>query len=257
MPAPSDTNLQSLIGTAAPQGGSPVSGAPGAPGAPNAPGGTEIEQLSRELAQLMVSNPQLAQQIVNVLEGQGAGTAGAPTMPPRPSAPSVPPAPAPNPSPTPAMDPQLMQELAALKGQVGAMQAPLADYQLQQQLNDASKKYGTFRQHFGPVLPENFDQLQRPMLEKYQALLNGQIPHHEAALHLAVLEHALQGDKPLKDRLVAALASQGGQPPAVEGKGGTVVGQQAPTNKVYKTTAERLAALKQLHAQMMAAQPGS
>jgi hypothetical protein len=203
----------------------------------------------------MVSNPALAQQIVGVLEGHGAPQPGAPAPAPVPQ-PGVP-SPAAPPRPSAGPDPAVMQELAALKGQVGAMQAPLADYQLQQQLHDASKKYSTIQPHFGTVLPEDFGQLEKPVLEKYQALLNGQIPPHEAALKLAVLEHALQGDKPLKDRLVAAMASQGGQPPAVEGKGGAVPGVQTPAKKVYHTTAERLAALKQLHEQMMAAQPGS
>lgn len=159
-----------------------------------------------------------------------------------------------SPAPTPVqaqaqetqVPPELMQRLTALEQTIAQMQRPLADYQLDRELAQLRQSYDKYRKHYGDVLPERFDELEKPVLEKYQAILEGKIPPHELALRTALDEVLHSDDTPLRDRLLAMAAQQAPQPPRVEGSGGMTA---APTNEeqpIPRTTAERMARLKEL-----------
>jgi hypothetical protein len=130
------------------------------------------------------------------------------------------------------------------------MQRPLADYQLDRELAQARQRYEQLRQHYGDILPSDFNEMERPVLEKYNAILQGQVPPHELAVLLAAAEKLHSGDAPLRDRILAAVAQQAPAAPPVEGRGGMApaTSEKPP---IAKTTAERMERLRELWRSMM------
>jgi len=191
------------------------------------------------LAQLLQEDPTLAAKIADLIEQHySGGEVMQPQEQPQPQVALEPQA---------QVSPELAQRLAALEQTITQMQRPLADYQLDRELAQLRQNYGNYRKHYGDVLPENFDELEKPVLEKYQAILEGRIPPHELALRTALDEVLHSGDTPLRDRLLASVAQQAPQPPRVEGTGGMAAASTAEEQPTPRTTAERMARLKELY----------
>jgi len=225
-------------------------------------GGGDAAELANSLVQLMQADPGLASKIADVIEQHfsGGGSMSEPlgNMPvaPEPQSSLAPPGPpAPGAAAASQVPPDLLQRLAALEQAVNHMQRPLADYQLDRELAQLRQRYEQLRQHYGDVLPDKFDALERPVLEKYQAILQGQIPPHELAFLAALSETLHSGDTPLKDRILAAVAKQAPQAPRVEGPGGMAAANEEKP-PVARTTAERMERLKELWRTIMSQNPG-
>lgn len=249
--AVANQDLQSLIQTAArPDEGQPAP-ADAAPSGESAP----LGEIANSLVQLMQADPSLAAKVADLIEqhysGGGEGMVEAGNVQPAAAPVSVPPAPEPA-APAAAaqapaqVPPEFVQRLAALEQAIEQMQRPLADYQLDRELAQLRQMYDRYRQHYGDVLPEKFDDLERPVLEKYQAILEGRIPPHELAFRMALDEVLHKGDTPLRDRILAAVARQAPQAPRVEGTGGmAAAAEEKPP--IPRTTAERMERLKELY----------
>jgi len=216
-----------------------------------APQSDELTDLVVSLVELMQADPTLAAKMADVIEQHYVGGDAMP-VPDSTPMPQEAPAPAPQMQAPQAqaeaqLPPEVLQRLATLEQALDQIQRPLADYQLDKELAQMRQAYGKYRQHYGDVLPENFDELERPVLEKYQALLEGKLPPHELALKVALDEVLHGGDTLLKDRLLASVAKQAPQVPRVEGAGGSAAAPAAEERPTPRTTAERMAALKELY----------
>ncbi len=213
-----------------------------------------VMEIATGLAQMLVSNPGLADKIATVIEEEangmnGMGDAGleqsVSTGGVAPEGPAAQPQAAP-PNSGPALPPELLARIDTLERMA-------ADARLNRELADASKRYGELRNHFGDVIPESPDE--NEILQTYLDLIEGKMPMHQVAVELLTLRKALGGDGPLKDRLVAAAAKSVNRPPALEGTGGSVAGA-AETKETPKTSAEALRKARQLW-EAMQGQPGS
>lgn len=248
-------DLKGLIASAA----QPDEQQPSRGGEAAATGQGGANELASSLAELMQADPVLAGKIADLIEqhfGGGEQVQGVEGIPAAPAAPDtgaaaspgaaqVPPQPVAVPVADQQVPQELLQRLAALEQAVSQMQRPLADYQLDRELAQLRQRYDQLRRHYGDVLPEKFDELEKPVLEKYAAILEGKVPPHELALLAALSETLHGGDTPLRDRLLAAAAKQAQQAPPVEGRGGmAAAAEEKPP--VPRTTAERMERLKEL-----------
>ncbi len=166
-------------------------------------------------------------------------------------------------SAAPAMDPAMMQRIAAMEQALGmqgqrlaAQDQVLGDYRLNQELADLRGQHSQMLQHFGAAVPEDFGALEQAVLKEYKDLIEGNAPLHQVAYQRALLNQALQGEGTLQDRILAA-AAKNAPPVTPEGKGGAIPATQPEAPKTYPTTADRMAALKNLFRSMDQAQPGS
>ncbi len=221
--------------------------------APESPQESPELDLATELATLMQNDPQAAERIMALLEGGSPVTDLPAPVPAAPPVTQVPPVPA---APAPQMDPALMQRMAMMEQRLQANDEVMGDYKLNQQLGDLRGKHGQMLQHFGGTVPEDFSALEPAVLQEYKAIMEGTAPIHELAYQRALLNQALQGEGTLQDRILAA-AAKNAPPVTPEGKGGGIPSTQPEAPKTYATTADRMAALKNLFRSMDQAQPGS
>lgn len=156
----------------------------------------------------------------------------------------------------PAIDPMLAQEIAMLKQRQAVADQMLGDYKLDKELADLRGRHGQMLQHFGPAVPEDFGALEPAVLQEYKAILEGNVAPHELAYMRALLNQALQGEGTLQDRILAA-AAKNAPPVTPEGKGGGIPSNAPEPRKTYETTADRVAAVRNLFRSLSQAQPGS
>lgn len=193
----------------------PEAVAPAAKGSPDA----VVEALGKQLAGLIMANPEIADKIADVLENlgkeepkgmmqQAAGTAP-PMGGPVPEAPAV----APQGVAGPAIDPLTQARLEEIERQ-------LADFEVDKELSRLSGRYSQLRPHFGDVLPESLEE--KALLKKVHEIATGRASPFDLALSALLLEQITSGEGTLRDRLLAAAAKNVQKPPAVEGRGGGV-----------------------------------
>lgn len=218
--------------------------------------GQMVMEIATSLAQLLMSNPDLADKIAAVIEEEVSGMSNADMGSvgdvggALPQAGQVAPAAAPGADTAPTVSTVPPDILA----RIDALERSAADARLNKELSEITSRYNELRQHFGDILPESVDE--KEVLQTYLDLLEGRMPMHKVAIELLSLRKALNGDGLLRDRLIAAAAQNMKQPPSLEGPGGNIAGSPSTGNEPPKTSAEALRRARQLW-EALQGQPGS
>lgn len=211
---------------------------------------SEVDIIAKQLAELMVSNPDIVAMIADVLEsfvsekeepsmslpgGQApVGPAAAPeSSAPAITAPTAPPTAVQQSAQT--VDPEMLARLTQIERQ-------MADHEVDRELSRIGGRYGQLRSHFGDVLPEKVEE--RALLQKVHEIISGKASPFDVALATMLLEQVTSGEGTFRDRILASAANTMQKPPAVEGRGGGVAASEGAPDVSKMSTTELMNYIK-------------